>query len=190
MKRHLICIALLAAPLTPAFAAVDGEAKLKEIFIEYPKPYYSIQMRRLQMSGTGVYRLFIDEQGKVTEVKILTSTRRRELDDEATKTFRRWRAKPGSRREFTLTFTFSMPVNRLFISASGARALKIDGDLTGPLRMPFPGESGPGPLYTARRVPGTGVSVKAFVADGVSDADASRSLSAWFASPHQPLSAW
>lgn len=55
----------------------------------------------LRISGIGVYRLIVDQQGKVTEIKILK--RMGVLGDSradvtALKTFVRWRAKPGPNR--------------------------------------------------------------------------------------------
>jgi TonB family protein len=98
-------VAMLA---TPALARHYSDAEWKAMFIESPKPDYPLELRRQHLTGRGLFRMYVDEQGKVTSIKILKSIGHRELDAEAMKGFIRWRAKPGTRREVDMPITFTM----------------------------------------------------------------------------------
>jgi TonB family protein len=106
MFPRLFFIALFAVLATPAIAKRYTDAELRAMFVFRPTPYYPIELRERRITGSGIFRLYIDEQGKVTSIGILKSTGRRGLDAEALKTFVRWRAKPGPRREVDQPVTF------------------------------------------------------------------------------------
>lgn len=77
---------------------IRSGSDLKQIFTYFPYPDIPAQYRFAKMSGTGIYRLTVDPQGKVTEIKILK--RMGVFGDwpahvTALKTLIRWRAKPG-----------------------------------------------------------------------------------------------
>jgi periplasmic protein TonB len=78
------------------------------MFFYRPHPDYPSPLRARHLTGSGLFRLHVNEQGKVTSVEILQSTGHRELDDEGLKAFRQWRAKPGTEREVDLPLRFSM----------------------------------------------------------------------------------
>jgi TonB family protein len=103
---------LLAIPLCDATARRYSDAEWKAIFIRTPRPDYPYNLRRLRITGSGVFRLYVDKQGTVTSVRILKSTRHQELDAEALKAFMHWRAKPGPLREVDMPITFTMKYPR------------------------------------------------------------------------------
>jgi TonB family protein len=73
----------------------------KQIFTYFPYPDIPAQYRFANISGTGIYRLTVDPQGKVTEIKILRKMGVLgdwQADVTALKTLIRWRAKPGPTR--------------------------------------------------------------------------------------------
>ena len=80
----------------------------KPIFVSMPKPDYPVELRRLHLTGSGIFRMYIDARGRVEAIKICKSTGHRELDAEVVKAFSRWRAKPGPHRELDFPVTFSM----------------------------------------------------------------------------------
>jgi hypothetical protein len=84
---------------------VGRGSNLKQIFDYCPFPAlpteHSTEYAPLRISGIGVYRLMVDQQGKVTEIKILKKMGAlgdSRADVTALKTFVRWRAKLGPKR--------------------------------------------------------------------------------------------
>ena len=77
---------------------VHSGPEAKQIFTYFPYPEIPSQYRLSKISGTGTYRLTVDPQGNVTEIKIL---KRMGVfgdwpaDVTALKTLIRWRANPG-----------------------------------------------------------------------------------------------
>lgn len=69
---------------------------------------YDREARMQRMSGTGVFRLRIDQKtGKVTEVAVMKSTGWKHLDQAAAATLVGWRARvPASRSSVTVPVTF------------------------------------------------------------------------------------
>lgn len=93
------------------YLVVGIGSNLKRDFNYCPFPTlpveYTTEHTRLRISGLGVYRLMVDPQGKVTEIKILK--RMGALGDSrsdvaALKTFFRWQAKPGPKRIVDVTW--------------------------------------------------------------------------------------
>ena len=78
-----------------------SDAEARQIFTYFPYPAIPAQYRFAQISGTALYRLTVDSQGNVTEIKIV---KRMGVfgdwpaDVTALKTFIQWRAKPGPTR--------------------------------------------------------------------------------------------
>ena len=58
-----------------------------------------------------MFRIFFDEKGRVTQVKVLASMGHPELDAVTIKTLMRWKARPGPAREVDIPVTF-MPGSR------------------------------------------------------------------------------
>jgi TonB family protein len=107
--RPLLCIlAIISTALPSSWAKHYTAAELKGMFIEMPAPDYPIEMRRLRVEGRGVFRLSVDEQGRVTSVTVVKSTRYRTLDKSCLKAFRHWQATPGTKREVDVPVRFTM----------------------------------------------------------------------------------
>src|SRR5467141_4886989 len=97
--RQYIAIALLLLSVSPAFARRYTGAEIKAMFTYMPWPDYPYHARSIHMTGVGMFRLLVNEQGRVTSVVTLQSTGQPELDAEAIKTYLRWLARPGAKRE-------------------------------------------------------------------------------------------
>lgn len=106
-SRRYIAIALLLLSVSAAFARRYSGAETKAIFTFMPWPDYPYKLRIAHMTGDGMFRLFVNEQGKVTSVTALQSTGHSELDAEAAKAYMRWRARPGTKREVDVPTTFA-----------------------------------------------------------------------------------
>ncbi len=190
---RLLQIGFLAALTCSARGGELTAAERKAIFLESPPPEYPVFLQARQLTGEGVYRLSIDEQGKVTKVTAVKSMDFPLCDSEAIKGLMRWKARPGQRREVDVPVVFSMPVNRLFISPAGAKVIKINGNLKAPLKMNLPvveGQPSRNLVYTPRRVSAQRYSAVAFVAEGMTDDEANRNFAAWLLKPHESLAFW
>ena len=109
MKRFILWIAFIAVSLSSATARQYSASELKAMFTFAPKPEYPYKLRFVQrLEGSGVFRMFVDEHGKVANVTVLQSTRHPELDAEAIKGLIRWKARPGPKREVDIPITFSL----------------------------------------------------------------------------------
>ena len=86
---------------------VRGYPRLNGLFLDMPKPYYPYELRARHVIGSGIFRLYIDESGRVTAVKIRMTTGHSELDAEAIKALTHWRTKPGAHREIDTPITFA-----------------------------------------------------------------------------------
>lgn len=89
--------------------AVPHYPNLKGLFLGMPKPYYPPDLRTRRMTGSGIFTLYIDANGKVTDVKTRKSTGHRELDIQAIDALRRYRTLPGPQREIDMPVTFRLP---------------------------------------------------------------------------------
>jgi len=76
------------------------------MFTFMPLPDYTYKARLFHLAGDGMFRLLVNEQGKVTSVVTLQSTGHPELDREVVKAYMRWRARPGPKREVDVPTTF------------------------------------------------------------------------------------
>jgi TonB family protein len=106
MKHRVTTMILLFLEATSVLARRYTDAELKTMFISRVTPEYPLELRRRNITGSGVFRMYIDEKGKVTAIKILDSTKNPTLDAEALKALIRWRAKPGQKREVDQPVTF------------------------------------------------------------------------------------
>ena len=98
--------------LTAFVPYIYTPADFKAIFLKMPSPEYSYEARRRRFTGSGLFRLFVDEKGQVESVKILKSTGYPELDSSSVKTLREWQARPGNRREVDVPVNFIMETRR------------------------------------------------------------------------------
>lgn len=105
----MFCI--FVASLIPGFSAQArpySDVERKAIFLREVKPDYPYEALRRREEGKGLFRLYVDERGKVISVTTLKSTGHQVLDAEAIRTFGRWRARPGERREVDVPLNFVM----------------------------------------------------------------------------------
>lgn len=108
MQRHVLCICLAAFLALPALAARYPEAEWKARFPHRVFPNYPAQYRLRHMTGSGLYRMHVDQQGRVTAITILKSTGHRELDALVMKALIQWRGSPGRKWELDMPITFTM----------------------------------------------------------------------------------
>ena len=107
MKRFILCILLISVALSSSTARRYSGPELKAMFTFMPWPEYPYKLRFVQhMGGSGMFRMIVDERGKVTAVTALQSTGHPELDAGAIKGLMRWKARPGPKREVDIPVTF------------------------------------------------------------------------------------
>ena len=111
MQRYLLYICVAALLPQAATAARYPEAEWQARFAHRPFPEYPARYRRLRLTGSGLFRLHVTEQGRVTGVTILKSTGHKELDSVAVSALLRWRGRPGPKWELDIPITFSMDMN-------------------------------------------------------------------------------
>jgi TonB family protein len=83
----------------------------KELWALFPVkalPLYPYDARRARATGSGVFRMYIEPDGRVTAVGVMKSTGNQDLDLAAAGGLYRWKALPGKRREVDMPVTFSM----------------------------------------------------------------------------------
>ena len=78
----------------------------KKDTISAPDPDYPMHAQHLGYQGQGIYRLMINPKtGIVDEVKVMKSTRSRELDASAVMTLFNWKFRPGiNHRDLLVVF--------------------------------------------------------------------------------------
>jgi TonB family protein len=106
--RYLCILAIVLAASKPAWAKRYTTRELKAMFVKMPTPEYPLATRKLRIEGRGVFRLFVDEQGRVDSITTIRSTGYRDLDKSCLKAFRRWQATPGTKREVDVPVAFTM----------------------------------------------------------------------------------
>ena len=108
MKRViLIAIFILSASVGNAFARRYSDAEMDAMFVSREKPYYPLAARQRGITGSAVFRLYIDEQGRVTKIGVLASTGSKEMDASVMHAMVHWRTKPGPKREVDAPVTFT-----------------------------------------------------------------------------------
>ncbi|HSH39079.1 MAG TPA: TonB family protein [Chthoniobacterales bacterium] len=83
----------------------------KELWALFPTkalPLYPYDARRARVTGSGIFRMYIEPDGRVSAVGVMKSTGNKELDLAAAGGLYRWKAFPGKRREVDMPVTFSM----------------------------------------------------------------------------------
>jgi TonB family protein len=105
VHRYLVIIALIGTA-SQAVARSYTKTELWETFIRHPLPQHPHGEQRF-LYGRGVFRLFVDEGGKVRSIKIVQSTREPALDASAMDALMQWKARPGPRPEVDVPITFA-----------------------------------------------------------------------------------
>ena len=78
------------------------------MFTKVYRPLYSYEELSRRMHGTGIFRMYINEDGVVTKIGVMKSTGHFMLDRDASNALIHWKAKPGRRREVDMPVTFSL----------------------------------------------------------------------------------
>ncbi len=107
MRIFLFFTLSMTALLSSTYAKRYTDAELETMFVSREVPYYPVALRQRAITGSGVFRLYLDEQGKVTKIGVMESTGSKELDASALKALVRWRARPGAKREVDQPVTFT-----------------------------------------------------------------------------------
>jgi TonB family protein len=82
--------------------------ELMALFVKKGIPQYPWAARRSRIEGSGLFRMYVNENGTVTSVGVMKSTGSTILDIAAAGGFYQWRAKPGRRREIDMPITFTL----------------------------------------------------------------------------------
>lgn len=100
-----------AAHVAIGAGQVDSRAfkKKKVGAIRSVWPAYPYEARRRGITGTGIYVVDLDRQGRVTAVHVGASTGSRILDNAALEALKHWRFEPGSPPRLKMPFTWSLP---------------------------------------------------------------------------------
>ena len=105
----------------PVHVVIRSPADLKQTFTYFPRPMLPTEHDSFRVTGAGMYRLTVDPQGNVTEIKILKKMGvpgDSRSDVAALKTFITWRAKPGADR--IVDGTWAISEVRPFITNEGS----------------------------------------------------------------------
>jgi TonB family protein len=108
MKCCILALCFSALTGSPVLAAQYPEAEWKARFTYRPFPDYPAAYRKRHFTGSGVFRMHVDEQGRVAAITILKSTGHKELDILAMKALVEWRGKPGPKWDLDMPITYSM----------------------------------------------------------------------------------
>ena len=100
----------MAAPLEASHVKITyvSDPEVRAMFIKHGRFNYPWEARRDYRSGSGIYRVYINPDGKVKTVGVLRSTGHADLDLAAAAGFYGSLFKPGHRRELDLPVTFTL----------------------------------------------------------------------------------
>jgi TonB family protein len=109
MSRLIIAVVATFVPLSSLHAQsatpARSEAPLKAIYT--PKPVYRPEWTKQGLTGKGVVLVTIDETGKVTGARMLTSTGNKLLDGAALEAYSQWRFQPGTVSQVKIPIEFA-----------------------------------------------------------------------------------
>ncbi len=94
-----------------AGARTVGEEVTAPQLIEKVQPAYPVDLRAARVDGKVVLHAVIDEQGNVTAVEVLRSSRHEGLDNAAIDAVRQWRYKPATMEGTPVKVHFTVVVN-------------------------------------------------------------------------------
>lgn len=110
--RSLISLAialLFGASVTAAPEVRYAPAEeVLALFTKTVRPEYPYEARRSRMTGRGIFRLYIDKDGKVRRVGVMKSTGHEILDVAAAAGLARWEARPGKKQEVDMPVMFTI----------------------------------------------------------------------------------
>ena len=88
------------------------QAEVRRYMIESPRPPYPVSARIHRRTGSGLYRIIFNKQGRVVAVTALKRTGHRDLDQAAAYGFYRWRCQPGKIDQIIVPVTFTNDFRR------------------------------------------------------------------------------
>ena len=97
--------------LVPSYGAEIKVVTPKELWAIFDKkmiPVYPYEARRARITGSGLFRMYINPDGSVRTVAVMKSTGSKILDLAAAGGLYHCHAKPGRRREVDMPVTFTM----------------------------------------------------------------------------------
>ncbi len=103
-----ILTATCAVPTYGAQIKVVTPPELWALFDRKAMPLYPYEARRARMTGAGLFRMYIDADGRVRAVGVMKSTGSKILDLSAAGGLYRWHAIPGKRREVDMPVRFTL----------------------------------------------------------------------------------
>jgi len=114
MKATLFQCVCIASIATASLAAIPPPhrytrqewAEIRARLVVTPVPNYPGVLRQAHYTGTGLFRIYFDERGEVSGIRILKSTGHTELDVETLKALGRWRARSGPKWEMDIPVSF------------------------------------------------------------------------------------
>lgn len=106
----ILLTAAVATPLEAADAKVTYASgqEVMAMFIKRGRIHYPWTARRDRRSGRGIFRVYVNPDGKVRTVGVVQSTRHQDLDMAAAAGLYHSLFKPGRRREIDLPITFAL----------------------------------------------------------------------------------
>ena len=99
--------AVQAAPPTFDLRERGREREFRRFMIESPRPPYPVSARIHRRTGSGLYRIIFNKQGRVVAVKAIKSTGHKDLDQAAAYGFYRWRCQPGKIEQLIIPVSFT-----------------------------------------------------------------------------------
>jgi TonB family protein len=115
LKLLLVAVILMTVCPGRILAAnikVVTPKELWDLFDKHGIPQYPYEARRSHVSGSGLFRMYINSDGSVHAVGVMKSTGSKILDLAAAGGLYQWHAKPGRRREVDMPVTFLMTGHR------------------------------------------------------------------------------
>jgi TonB family protein len=105
---------VIATPLQASDVKITyaSSKEVQAMFIKHGSFHYPWIARRQYRSGSGIFRVFINPDGKVRTVAVLRSTGHSDLDLAAAAGFYGSLFKPGRRRELDLPVAFTLSRRR------------------------------------------------------------------------------
>ena len=105
----LVAVMLSFSPRTWAVETkVVTPEELWSLFVKPPRPIYPYEARRRRTTGSGLFRMYVNPDGRVRAVGVMKSTGSQTLDAAAAGGLYRARLKPGRNREVDIPVTFTM----------------------------------------------------------------------------------
>jgi len=91
-------------------ATAPAVVKATPRYSDNPPPTYPSIARKRGYQGTAVLEVFVNADGRVSDLRIIESSRHKLLDRSAIKAVRRWRFEPGRQGDHTIAMWVRVPV--------------------------------------------------------------------------------